>query len=635
MAYTTDVLVQFSYANFGIGLPFTPINGPIPVTVPPEGFIVVPIMWVPPTGGHWCIQVEIIYPETDKVYLSQRNIDVGEPLEPLTAHSLTFPVGNPYEGPMTVTLGLIPHFPDWGLELSQDILPDMQPGEVREVTLTVTPPKDLPADGDPIVDVEAYAEGKLIGGFRKIFRPPVPVHRPKDPVYAESEIGIDPYPAIAGVKSELSVEVFNPTPNDEIVEATFSVARFGIGLAFSEAGITPNPINIFVPAGGAARGHVTWIPPWPGKYCVMVELKVGDHDVVWSQRNIDVGEPLEPGSSHELVFPVRNPTNEKATIELGLIRHRDDINASLSARLLPDVEAGDTVSVTLTVSPSQEAELGTGEPIVDVEAYIDGVLIGGFRKLDIPPINIHKPHEKVYAESDIYIIPEPPLYGKETTVGTIVQNNGDKPITVDLEFGWAKFGIGIPFSTTGMVPYSQTVTVDAGKTKTAEVKWTPTLWGSHCVIIHLQDRDKRYEPQWSQRNVYVEEEPPCGEKMHFNFTLENNSPLSATVDLGLITFNVPAHWIVTTDPSGSVEMGPYEVLIVDVFVEIPCPTSVQGLNEVLDIRQIQAEAKSVPTINVEGYIEGDLVGGIEIRLPPDYTPPWSALWMPIVGQNFR
>jgi hypothetical protein len=367
----------------------------------------------------------------------------------------------------------------------------------------------------------------------------------------------------------------------------------------------------------------------------MVELKVGDHDVVWSQRNIDVGEPLRPGISHELVFPVRNPTNEKATIELGLIRHRDDINASLSTRLLPDVEAGETVSVTLTVSPSQDAELGTGAPIVDVEAYIDGVLIGGFRKLDVPPIFIHKPHEKVYAESDIYIIPEPPLYGKETTVGTVVRNNGDKPITVDLEFGWAKFGIGIPFSNAGMDPYTRTVTVGAGLTKTAEVKWTPTLWGTHCVIIHLQDREKLYEPQWSQRNVHVEEWPPCGEKMHYTLTLENNTPLSVTMDLGLFTFNVPADWIVTTAPSGSVEMGPNEVLTVDVFVEIPCPSTIQGMNKVLDIQRIQAESGSNPTINVEGYIEGDLVGGIEIWFVKDYAPPWSVLWMPIVGQNFR
>jgi hypothetical protein len=82
-------------------------------------------------------------------------------------------------------------------------------------------------------------------------------------------------------------------------------------------------------------------------------------------------------------------------------------------------------------------------------------------------------------------------------------------------------------------------------------------------------------------------------------------------------------------------MGPYEVMIVDVFVEIPCPTTVQGMSEVRDIKSIQAGAGSVPTINVEGYIEGDLVGGIEIRLPAEYTAPWFVIRMPIVGEGFK
>ena len=59
---------------------------------------------------------------------------------------------------------MIPHFADWGLELSPDVLPDMAPGEIREVILTVTPPAALPWDGDPIVDVEAFVDGELIGG---------------------------------------------------------------------------------------------------------------------------------------------------------------------------------------------------------------------------------------------------------------------------------------------------------------------------------------------------------------------------------------------------------------------------------------------------------------------------------------
>jgi hypothetical protein len=276
------VEVLFSVAPFGIGLPFEPVHEPILVETPPNGMVIPGTMWVPPHGGLWCIQVEIFIPGHDEPFWSRLNLDVGEPLEPNTPHSRPFRVGSwPHTEPVTITLGLIPHFPDWGLELSEDVLTNVIPGPdgERVVTLTVTPPNDLPEDGDPIVDVEAFVEGELLGGFRKIFRPPVPIHRPKDPIYAESEIGVDPYPVLPGQPVELSVEVFNPTDENHVVTATFSVAPFGIGLTFSTTHIMPNPILIFVPAYGAARGHVVWEPPpgMHGKFCVMVELELPGH----------------------------------------------------------------------------------------------------------------------------------------------------------------------------------------------------------------------------------------------------------------------------------------------------------------------------------------------------------------------
>ena len=269
------------------------------------GHIRIPTVWVPPFAGLFCVQVDLSLAGQGQTFFSQRNIDVGEPLEPLVPHSRTFMVGNPLPQKATITLGIVPHLPDWGLELSQDVLLNMQPGETRPVTLTVTPPANLPLDGTPIVDVEAFIDGNLIGGFRKIFRPPVPIHRPADPIYAESEIGVDPYPVLPGQPTRLSVEVFNPTDEDHIITATFSIAPFGIGLPFNTSYISPNPVKIYVPAHGAARGFVVWTPPdWVGKFCVKVTLVMEGHAPVWSQRNIDVGEPLEPGVPHQLIFPV-------------------------------------------------------------------------------------------------------------------------------------------------------------------------------------------------------------------------------------------------------------------------------------------------------------------------------------------
>ncbi len=642
------VEVVFSVAPFGIGLPFDPVSEPIIVHVPPEGMVVPGTMWVPPHGGLWCIQVEIFMPGHEEPFWSRLNLDVGEPLEPNTPHSRPFPVGNPNPPgtpPVTITLGLIPHFPDWGLELSQDVLTNVIPGPngVRVVTLTVTPPDDLPHDGDPIVDVEAFVDGDLIGGFRKIFRPPVPIHRPKDPVYAESEIGVDPYPVIPGQPVELSVEVFNPTDDDHVVTATFSVAPFGIGLPFSGAGIGPdNPILIFVPAHGAARGHVVWEPleGFFGKFCVMVELELPDHEMVWSQRNIDVGEPLEPGQPHSITFPVgRGTYTQPVTVTLGLINHRDDFETDMSSDSFFDVfyeirvDSDDPVSVTLVVTPSESAPLGTGKPIVDVEAFVDGEILGGFRKLDVPPIPLHKPHEKSYAETELHIIPDPPRLGQPAQIGAVMQNNGATTSTITLEFGWARFGVGIPFTTTNMDPYTRSLTLGPMITDTAWVTWTPVFSGSHCVMVKLIDPQGNREDIVSQRNVWVEERPPCGLTQVYTFTVYNDTSLTVTVDIGLITFNVPEDWTVTTVPTGTQQIGPFSELVIEVRVLIPCPSTLQAMAAVQEIRTLQEGAGGTPTINVEAYKNGKIVGGIELQLPEAAQDEFT-IYLPVVLKDW-
>jgi len=491
---------------------------------------------------------------------------------------------------------------------------------------------DMPPDEHPVVDIEAFGDGAFIGGFRKIYRPPVPIHRPRDPVYAESEIGVDPYPIFFFFSVELSVEVFNPIDQDRIVSTTFSVANFGIGLPFSTAFIMPNPIQIFVPANGAARGHVIWTPPdWGGKFCVRVELEIEGGDVFWSHRNIDVGEPLEPGQPHSLDFPVGVwPFKEPVTVTLGTILHQGGWEASLSHQELTNVAPGSPVTVTLTVTPSGDAELGNGEPIVDVEAFVDGELIGGFRKMNIPPFPLHKPHEKGYAESEIVIEPYPPILGVETKVSTVIQNNGDVDESINVEFGWAKFGMGIPFTTTGMSPYSSTVTVARGMTKTVSTKWTPSMSGPQCVIIYLNDPDEVYEQQISQRNIYIEEQPPCDQTQVFTFTVYNDSEYTATVDVGSITFNVPEDWKITVVPSPMLDIDPLSEEVVTVTVNIPCPSSFTEIYSQDTVQSIQAQAGSIPTIDVEGYNKGVLVGGIELQFPRALDTLWRYIFLPII-----
>jgi hypothetical protein len=626
-----DVMVIFSWAELGIGIPFWPINGPRLVHLPPYSIVKECLHWIPPISGNVCVQVEL-HVEGQPPFWSQRNIDADEPLEPGVPHSRYLPIRNPFEHPVTVTLDLIPHLPDWGLELSADVLPNMQPGEVREVVLTVMPPpgQPLPSDGQPIVDVEAFVDGELIGGFRKVFRPPVAIHRPKDPMYAESEIGVDPYPVIPGQPVQLSVELFNASGQDQVIWATFSVAPFGIGLPFSGDGVVPNPVAIFVPAHGAARGHTIWYPgEATGKVCVRVIIEGEGFGPLWSSLNLEVGEPLRPGESHALEFPVSTgPHSDPVTVTLGLINYKAGWEASLSEDVLTNLQPGEAVTVSLNITVPFGAELGSGDPIVDVEAYVGGELLGGFRKLDVPPVSIHKRHEKSYAESEIVIDPDPPELGQESRVYVTLHNTGDVEAEVILELGWAQFGMGIPFTSIGMVPPVVPVVIPPHAAATVDVGWTPTESGPQCVLVRRIDPEGHVEPQQSQHNVDVTDPPPCGVPKVFTFTIYNDSPFAATVDIGMITFDVPADWQVTVEPSGSVEIGPHSELTVTVTVLIPCPPTAAAALAAQRARLLREGAGGVPIIDVEGYIEGDLVGGIEIRFGGE--EPSSTLVLPLI-----
>ena len=294
--------------------------------------------------------------------------------------------------------------------------------------------------------------------------------------------------------------------------------------------------------------------------------------------------------------------------------------------MVPALPPGESVSVTLTVTPPNDAELGTGDPIVDVEAYVGGEMIGGFRKLDRPPVPLHKPNEKEYAESEILVEPYPPRRGVSTQVSAVVQNTSDVPVTVDLAFGWADFGVGIPFTTTGMVPATRSVTVGPMLTETATVTWTPVQSGHQCLQARLTSEG--YLPQQSQRNVDVTERPPCGVTKVFTFTVRNDSPLAVTVDVGMITFNVPADWQVTVSPSPTLALGPGEEGVITVTVQIPCPPTTQAVQAQGSIEAIQQAAGSIPTIDVEAYVAGELKGGIEIRFGEPAGP--RPIYLPLI-----
>jgi hypothetical protein len=135
-------------------------------------------------------------------------------------------------------------------------------------------------------------------------------------------------------------------------------------------------------------------------------------------------------------------------------------------------------------------------------------------------------------------------------------------------------------------------------------------------MVKLIDPDGDYEDLISQRNVDVVERPPCDVTNTFTFTVYNDQAIAVTVDIGLITFNVPADWQVTTDPSDTLELGPMSEGTVTVTVSIPCQTTRQGVLAQQELDTLQVGSGSVPIVDVEGYVGGELVGGIELQFPP-------------------
>ncbi len=317
-------------------------------------------------------------------------------------------------------------------------------------------------------------------------------------------------------------------------------------------------------------------------------------------------------------------------IKLALLRLLDLFDAGwyaiLEAQLYSTMPGQSGASMAVTPPANLPPD---GDVIADVEAFVEGELIGGFRKLDRPPVPIHKPHEKGYAESEIIIEPYPSQVGVDSLVSAVVQNTSGTTMTVDLKFGWAHFGMGIPFTTTGMVPYTRSLTLFPEMTQTATVTWTPTLAGPQCVQVWLSDLEDVYEPQRSQRNVDVTERPPCNQTRVFTVTIYNDSPFTATVDVGLITFNVPASWQITITPSPTLELAPWGNGILTVTVVIPCSSQSLAAYGMQAIYAIQQASGSVPTIDVEGYVDGELVGGIELQFAePEVEQHW--IYLPVV-----
>jgi uncharacterized repeat protein (TIGR01451 family) len=328
-----------------------------------------------------------------------------------------------------------------------------------------------------------------------------PIGLPNDnPMFAEDEISINPYPLVTGHPSEISVRVSNNTASPQAVTVEFqtSPVRFGIGLTFSsfatKSAVIPAHSNIIL--------KTSFTPVSSGHYCVQIRVSgPGLTKPLVTQRNLDVTEDLTAGTPDLLKFRVQNNTASTANIALVVDNTCPGWDAQITdppGGLFTNVVPGTILTATLQVTPPNPVTLGTGCHI-DVQGWIGDTLIGGIRKLDVPPVQLPTNVNPPWEEPEISFDPNPPVVGQPGKICIDLQNPLPITRTVTVDFSVADFGAGVPFTPVG----SQQFDLPPNSYNKYCVDWTPSAAGTlhRCVLATLKQAN--YPDMRSQHNVDV------------------------------------------------------------------------------------------------------------------------------------
>lgn len=326
-----------------------------------------------------------------------------------------------------------------------------------------------------------------------------PIQFPNEqPWFAEEEVQIYPYPLVTGTPSLISVRIVNTSPMTHTVNVAFQTSpnRFGIGLSYA----TFATDVITIPAGGSAIAEAVFTPVSSGHYCIQIVITApGLSAPLVTQRNIDVTEDLQPGVPDELTFQVGNPTASTADVTLVVDNTCPGWTAVISdpaGGVLEDMAPGEVRSATLTVTPPDPAVLGSACHI-DVQGWIGERLIGGIRKLDVPPVHLPPDVVPPWAEQEISTIPDPAVRGLPARFCIELQNPLEVTRTVKVEYEEADFGAGVSFTPIA----SRVLELPPNSLDKYCVDWTPSAAGTLHRCLRVRLTQPGYREQYSQRNI--------------------------------------------------------------------------------------------------------------------------------------
>jgi uncharacterized repeat protein (TIGR01451 family) len=432
-----------------------------------------------------------------------------------------------------------------------------------------------------------------------------PVTFPNDePSYAEEEVRVYPYPMIPGHPSEISARLHNRLASAQTVTVTFQLSpdKFGIGLTYNAIPALGNPRVVTIPAGGTAEVRIFWAPVVPGHYCIQVKVEGVGFAPIYTQRNLDVAENLQPGVEDTLTFAVGNPTDDYVDILLVVDNTCPGWTARIDPAMFSSVAPGEVRTATLYVTPpSGGSPLGTACHI-DVQGWVGSHLIGGIRKLDLPAVQLPQA-EPPWDESEISVTPDPPVVGLPAKFCVELQNPLPEEREVELVYYVADFGAGVPF--TQIV--KTWVTIPANSDNRYCLDWTPSAGGTlhRCLQIRLiQDG---FLDQVSQRNIdLIPGKPGVGSVV--SFMVRNSEDYTRTLELGTDLVGI---WglVPAFNPLVPPVIDPYETISFTMELTIPI-----GLRA--------ADGVSAPPnysfgdsqqVNVGVYMDDNLIGGFTVE----------------------
>ncbi|MEZ4868804.1 MAG: DUF11 domain-containing protein [Caldilineaceae bacterium] len=395
--------------------------------------------------------------------------------------------------------------------------------------------------------------------------PPV-VPAGTQPPWAEDEIQIYPYPMITGQLTEMSVRIRNLTGTPQTVSVSLesSPNNFGIGIPFGPLPTTDaNPRMVTLPAFGIVEVKWHWVPTISGHYCVRVKIQgVDDDRVIYTYRNLDVKEDLKAGVEDTLPFAVGNPTAATANVLLVVDNTCPGWQAWVNPDqpdqplVLADMAPGEVRTATLHVIPPTDRPLGTACHI-DVQGWIGSTLIGGIRKLDVPPVHL-PPSNPSWLEKEISTDPSPLVVGQSGQICIQLQNPMPFPRVVSVDFAVADFGAGIPFTPVGNL---NNITLPANSFNKYCIAWTPTPSNNLHRCIQVILHQDGFADQRSQRNIDLVRRPRLTLndllQVQIPFTVGNTALFSRTLEIVPVLVGLPPvirpH--ITPDPPPFLEPG--------------------------------------------------------------------------------